>query len=188
MDHNGPGSENAKKPCDDEILNGAQCEHYSWTQTISDLEIRVNIPNHSSNDAFSSISNSNKRSDSHDPNESVKLHITSKDISLEWNSIIILRGRFERQVDKQSACWTIERQAHSTNGTSINWLVLYLDKLDHLWWSEFLREEKQSLVGSKFRVMSMADLNQESRMTVYKLIYPLHKLHRSVQGQSQSDS
>lgn len=142
-----------------DILNGAQCEKYSWNQNYADLEICIKIPNDKSPCNLSISS------------DELRLDITTKSILLLYESEIFLKGQFSKEINKQSLIWSIERD----NNNSVFTLTIYLDKLHNLWWAELLVGERQLQLGAKSRITYIEELNDDPRMILDRLIIDAEK-------------
>lgn len=145
-------------PAKSDIFNGACCKAYSWSQSHSDLEIRIKTARPVKY-------------------EDVSVVVSKRDICVEVSHDIqsegprgvidvnvetLVEGCFEHPVDTDSAYWLIE-----TNPPCI---VLYVDKAEDMWWKQLLVDEDVTETGPKSYTVPMDHLDNGSRMMIEKLI------------------
>jgi len=132
------------------VGNGADMEKYSWTQTLSDVNVSVNVPKGiKSKDVVFSISKTR-----------LKVGIRGQDP--------ILDGELQEPIKTDEATWTLE---DGDNGGRI--LGVYFEKVNQMtWWPCVLKGEPE--INTK-KVQpensKLSDLDGETRQTVEKMMY-----------------
>lgn len=136
-----------------EIYNGARCKTYSWSQSHSDLEVRIELEDQISY-------------------ENLKVGVTSDHIRVDWMKSLntvnveektIVEGDFEDSVDQESVYWVLNTERRPC-------LIIYMDKTIGKWWDKLLKNEEASEKGPVDRIIDMDDLEDGSRMAIDKLI------------------
>lgn len=127
------------------IFNGARCSNYSWTQTHSDLEIHIPV---------GSLENL----------DMIDIALTLDKIKISTRDSVLLDGRLERDVIKSSITWQQEVTFDQ------KFLIVYMDKMQNLWWKTLLIGEKQLQIGPVERISSMYGMDESSRSRIDKLI------------------
>lgn len=130
-----------------EIFNGARCKAYSWSQGHGDLEIRVKLA----------------KAVKH---EQVSVSLSKNEICVSlvygYKKETIVEGRFEHQIDVESAYWVIEKEGPH--------LAIFIDKAEEMWWKRLLENEEVSEQGPKCFSVPMDQLDEGSRMVIDKLV------------------
>lgn len=136
------------------IYNGARCKFYCWSQSHSDLEIRIKLAKAIRYDNVDVTITSNY----------IKVMIVVGDIKKEheFKTITIMEGNFEYEVSTESSYWLLDNE-------DLN-IVIYIDKLERMWWKQLLLNEEVTEKGLKNYTILMDHLDDGSRMAVDKLI------------------
>lgn len=142
-----------------EISNGARCKTYRWSQSHSDLEMRIELEQPVTHEDIEVevISNHLKiRQIKH-------LDNIDKFLAHETETHTIVEGDLEDSVDTESVYWVLDVERKPC-------LIVYMDKIIHKWWKELLKNEIATQRGKTHYVIDVEDLNESSRMTIDKLI------------------
>lgn len=140
-----------------DIYNGARCKSYCWSQSHSDLEIRINLAKMVSyedidvtikSDSIRVELDSDYDSNYSDPDES--------------SPRILMEGKFEHPVDTESASWLLDRDGPC--------IVIYIDKAEDLWWQKLLLNEQVTKAGPRNYTVLMNHLDDGSRMAIDRLV------------------
>lgn len=143
----------------DDISNGARCKSYSWSQSHSDLEIRIRLTNKVKYEEINVVVNRQEISvELVDDNE----HSPADDIDQVSPDKVLIEGKFEHPVDTDSVYWLIDNEEAS--------IVIYIDKAEDMWWKQLLLNEEVFEAGPKNYVVAMDHLDDGSRMMIDKLI------------------
>lgn len=142
------------------IFNGAACSSYCWSQSHSDLEIRVKLK---TNIRYEDV-------EVELIGEKIKVFIRDRwtngdglyDRLDNCNFITLLDGRLERAVDKDTLCWLIDSDDRA--------IVIYVDKLENLWWSKLLDDEEPNEIGPKNYSVMIDHIDLGSRMVIDRLV------------------
>lgn len=141
------------------IFNGADCRSYCWSQSHSDLEVRVKLIKSLDYDDLTV----NIQSDSicieleKSRVEQVQLDCCESQIDT------LLEGKFEHPVDVDSAYWVLDREEPA--------VVIYIDKVEKLWWKSLLYGEQVIELGSQNYSVPLSDLTDEYRVVIDKLVH-----------------
>lgn len=139
------------------IFNGARCKAYSWSQSHGDLEIRIKV-------------------DKSINYENIQVDVSKTDICVEvlresvagYDSVqpseIMIEGKFEHPVDTESVYWLIEDEKLQ------NYIVIYVDKAEEMWWKRLLIGEETIERGSRYYTVAMDQLDDSSRMAIDRLV------------------
>lgn len=140
-----------------DIYNGARCKSYCWSQSLSDIEVRVNLSKMVSyEDVSVSITQSSIKVE-------LDIDYDSADSDLDGPSTkTLMKGKFEHPVDTESASWLLDKDGPC--------IVIYIDKAENLWWQKLLIDEHPTKAGPRNYTMLMDHLDDGSRMAVEKLI------------------
>lgn len=141
------------------IYNGAECGSYTWCQTLTDLEINVQLSNEINPDQLN-------------------VSINRFGLSVTHIDCLIVSGAFERSIREDSFYWSLE--SHEDRKS----LVIYLNKSEAAWWSQLLVDEIHLKEGKQSRVASIDDLDDETKMKIDKLLVDSRKRMRSKKRES----
>lgn len=94
--------------------NGATFESYCWSQTISDLDIVIKIPENVSK-------------------KDIKVKILPNKISVKLKDKFILEGELYKKCRASEAMWSLDKCK----------LNIHLDKCQEMWWSCLVRSEPE---------------------------------------------
>lgn len=142
-----------------DIHNGARCKSYCWSQSHSDIEIRVNLAKMVSHEDVNVEITA----------DSIKVELETDDYdSTDSNSMggsfvrTLMVGKFEHPVDTESDSWLIDKDGPC--------IVIYIDKAENLWWRKLLVDEQVTKEGPRNYVVLMEHLDDGSRMAIDKLV------------------
>ena len=132
--------------------NGANLKQYSWTQTLKDVNICLNVPN---------------QTKSKDIN--FKINKNSLNIELRNCSIPIINGEFPEEIKTSEATWTLENDPNNKHRL----LNVYFEKKNQMnWWSSVIKGHDE--IDTKDIVpenSKLSELDDETRKTVEKMMY-----------------
>lgn len=74
----------------------------------------------------------------------------------------LIKGKFEHQIDVDSAYWVLDKEGPH--------LVIFMDKIEDMWWKKLLEDETASEQGPKNFTVPMDQLDEGSRMVIDKLV------------------
>lgn len=134
------------------LYNGARCKSYCWSQGHSDLEVRVLLDRAcSNNDIRVSLTY-----------RYLKIELIYSEFTPCKTVKVLLEGTLERSVVKDSLFWHIDDQPKV--------LVLFMDKLESLWWNSLIVGEQAIERGITQRSIPSDSLDEGARMVINKLI------------------
>lgn len=140
-----------------DIFNGAQCKAYSWSQSHTDLEIRIKLTRPIRNEDLRVTVSKKKLCI-----ELIQDQTNTPGIDLSQPVETLVIGEFEHPVDTESACWFVD---------SVDLcLTIYIDKKEEMWWKQLLLNEEVTAAGPKSYSVPMDQLDECSRMVIDKLI------------------
>merc|ERR1712226_5827 len=128
--------------------NGANLEHYSWTQTLQEVEVRVPFPE---------IKGKLKGRDIDAKVTKNKLRVGLK------NAPPVIEGELSETVKEEESMWTLDN----------NVVIVSLEKSNQMnWWTSVCKGDKQ--INSKKvspENSKLADLDEDTRPMVEKMMY-----------------
>uniref|UniRef100_A0A0K8TRF0 Nuclear migration protein nudC n=1 Tax=Tabanus bromius TaxID=304241 RepID=A0A0K8TRF0_TABBR len=127
-----------------EYYNGSACDKYCWSQTSSEVEVHVLLPEN--------IKTSKDLKVTIDPQ---KILVRNSDNNKE----IILEGKMREKIRNTDAVWTISK----------NKLQITLDKVKELWWDKFLEAENSIDVNKIDCTKPVEEFSEESQAAIEKL-------------------
>ncbi|KAK2161206.1 hypothetical protein LSH36_120g15055 [Paralvinella palmiformis] len=133
--------------------NGAIRDSYSWSQSITDLDIKIFVPQHIRKGKEVQV-------DVH------RKHITARCRmpSGEWNTLI--DDDLPWDVDKEQSIWSLEP------GKAI---LVNLEKVQERWWECVLTSEPKINVRKIDASRPMSDLDDEAQAKIEELMYNEHQ-------------
>lgn len=137
-----------------EIFNGARCKTYRWSQSHSDLEVRIELEG--------PVRYENLKVDV--TSDNLKVNLVSSIDTIEGKEKTIVEGQFEDQIDPESVYWVLDTEGKPC-------LIMYMDKVRGKWWNKLLKNEEATEKGPINYVIDMEDLGEGSRMAIEKLVY-----------------
>ncbi|CAF4319926.1 unnamed protein product [Rotaria socialis] len=135
-----------------ETYNGAERELYCWTQTISDIDVRVKIPKQIKK------------------GKEIKVNLTKQHIKvdlIESNEIkTIIDSDLPWPIRAEESTWSLVpgEYIHVINKIS-------MEKTLERWWENFLIDEKKISLKHIKPEKSMEDLGQEEQMKIHQMMY-----------------
>lgn len=134
--------------------NGAVRDNYVWTQTLTDLDVIVKIPEH-----IKSSKNTIKVNISSDE---IKIDVKPLNSSTdsEWNNIF--NGKLSFKIRKDESIWSIE------SGKHIN---IHLEKVTERWWEALIVDEPKIDLSKIDCSKHFDDMIPEEQMNVQKLMW-----------------
>lgn len=147
-----------------EIHNGALCKSYCWSQSHSDLEIRIKLTEVVKYEEVGmAISKNNIKVDIlREQLVSRKGGDSNISVSRELYAENMMDGQFEHPVNIASAFWLLDND--------VPCIVIYLDKAENMWWKQLLLNEEVTESGPRNYSVAMDNLDDGSRMVIDKLI------------------
>lgn len=143
-----------------DIFNGARCETYRWSQSHSDLEIRVELERPITHEDIEvEVTSSHLRI-----SRINHLDTIDKFLAGETETQILVEGDLEDHVDVESAYWVLDMEQRPC-------LIVYIDKVVGKWWNGLLKNEISTQKGPTQHIIDIEDLPEDSRMTIDKLVY-----------------
>lgn len=153
------------------IYNGASCKSYCWSQSHSDLEISVKLVR------VVKYENVNVMITSNQIRVELIDRLADHSDQNEFCTKCLIDGQFERSVRAESAYWLLDNDEPS--------IVIYIDKMENMWWKQLLINEEATLAGPRNYSIQMDNLDDGSRMVVDKLIVEQKK---KIHSNSNEDS
>lgn len=126
------------------MYNGARCDSYRWSQSRSDLEVRVSLERPARY-------------------EDISVEITARGISIELGGHHrLIQGEFVHPIKPDSVYWLIDNEERC--------IVVFLDKVTPLWWDHLLKYEKPTQLGPRDYRESIEHLDDGARMAIDRLV------------------
>ncbi|RWS12324.1 nudC domain-containing protein 3-like protein [Dinothrombium tinctorium] len=128
--------------------NGASCQNYSWSQTLTEIDVMVKIPE--------TVTSSNH----------VRVFIRPTDltvvVNVGGNWVYKVNGRLCYPIRTANSVWTLHPGSH---------IHISLEKERDRWWNVLISGEEQIDVGKVDRSVRLEDLTEEAQAIVKKLAY-----------------
>ncbi|CAF2427712.1 unnamed protein product [Rotaria sp. Silwood2] len=131
-----------------ETYNGADRDLYYWTQTISDIDVRVKIPKHIKK------------------GKEIKVNLTKQHIKID----LIESNELKTLIDSDLP-WTIRAEDSTWSLVPGEYIHISMEKSMERWWENFLINEKKINLKHIQPEKSMEDLNQEEQMKIHQMMY-----------------
>ena len=148
---------NSKTTIADESWNGAVTDNYTWSQTLTDLDLRVIVP---------------KGTTAKD----LKIDITTSHLKVVLLNTrdpkypgprIIIEGEFTRKVIPSQSMWSIEK---ATSVVHIN-----LEKPQEVMWKSVLKGEVEIDLTKVDTTRNMEDFDPETQAAIQRVTYDHHQ-------------
>jgi len=132
-----------------ESYNGAVRDHYVWSQSIGDVDIRVKVPPHIRRGADVKVDIGKK-----------KLRVAFKDAS--GTMFTAIDGELTWDIHPDEAIWTLVPGEH---------IHVNLEKVQERWWDAVLVNEQKINVRKIDASRPMTDLDEEAQAKIDELMY-----------------
>ncbi|KAL4240886.1 protein localization to pericentriolar material [Mactra antiquata] len=132
-----------------ESYNGAVRDNYSWSQSITDLDVRVKVPDYIRKGRDAKVDIGKKH-----------LKVSYKDDTGQWKMII--DGDLTWEVQKDECMWTLNP------GDNIH---INFEKKDERWWEAVLVDEPKINVRKIDASRPMTDLDDEAQAKIEEMMY-----------------
>jgi len=144
------------------IHNGAMCRSYRWSQSHCDIEIRVNLTETVKYENINlSISTEFIRLELLCPKQTIgKGNLNIPDGNVQTKTL--MQGVFEHRIKTDSVYWLLDNEEPC--------IVIYVDKVEPMWWKNLLVDEEVTESGPKHYVVPVDHLDDGSRMIIDKLV------------------
>ncbi|KAL5018936.1 hypothetical protein ScPMuIL_004658 [Solemya velum] len=131
-----------------ESYNGAIRDNYSWSQSITDLDIRVNVPKHIKK------------------GRDVKVDIGRKTLSVSYKS-----AEGWEQVVSGDLCWEIHKEDCIWSLVPGEHVHINFEKVEERWWEAFFVSEPKINVRKIDASRPMTDLDDEAQTKIEEMMY-----------------
>lgn len=143
------GPPSTKYQSDPESYNGADREGYSWSQSITDCDLRVTVPKHLVK------------------GKQIKVDIKKKHLKVSYKSdnseeIIVIDDELMWEIQKDDCMWSLIPGEH---------VHLYLEKVQERWWDAVFVNEPKINVREIDCSRPMSDLKEDEQMKIQELMY-----------------
>ncbi|XP_062615931.1 nudC domain-containing protein 3-like [Saccostrea cucullata] len=132
-----------------ESYNGAVRDNYSWSQSITDIDLRVNIPNYIV-----------KGKDVKVEIEKKHVKVSHKTDSGTW--VEVVNGDLPWEINKEESMWTLVPKEH---------VHINLEKKEERWWESALTSEEKISVRKIDASRPMTDLDDEAQAKIAEMMY-----------------
>ncbi|CAE1278682.1 unnamed protein product [Acanthosepion pharaonis] len=134
---------------DSESYNGAEREGYSWSQSITDCDLRVQVPKNLVK------------------GKQIKVDIKKKHLKVSYRAdngeeIIFIDDDLMWEVQKDDCMWSLIPGEH---------IHLYLEKVQERWWDAVFINEPKINVREIDCSRPMSDLKEDEQMKIQELMY-----------------
>ncbi|KAK2192271.1 hypothetical protein NP493_35g02031 [Ridgeia piscesae] len=132
-----------------ESYNGAVRENYRWSQSISDVDIRIEVPKHIAKGRDVRVDIQRKH-----------LTMTYRDVSGEW--VTAVDGDLIWDINKEECVWTLVPREH---------VHVNLEKVQERWWEAVLASEPTINVRNIDPSRPMSDLDDEAQAKIQEMMF-----------------
>ncbi|XP_048758289.2 nudC domain-containing protein 3-like [Ostrea edulis] len=132
-----------------ESYNGAVRDNYSWSQSITDVDIRIQIPNYIVKGRDVKVDIEKKR-----------VKVSHKTDSGSWTEIV--NGDLPWEINKEESMWTLVPKEH---------VHINLEKREERWWEAVLTTEEKISVRKIDASRPMTDLDDEAQAKIEEMMY-----------------
>jgi hypothetical protein len=151
------------------IGNGGIGKGYTWTQTLRELTITIDIP-------------ANIRS------KDIQCHISAKQLSVFILQEMIIFGELEDVINVPESMWTLTRDTSSNttnlpatptatstighnNHSNNSHIIITLEKIRETWWKSVLLGEEEIDTNQVDSVKNISDYDLETQQTINKILF-----------------
>lgn len=136
-----------------ESYNGAMREKYSWTQTIKDVDIKINIDP--------------KIKTSKDVKIKIEKELLQVTVKTEYGSMVdIINDKLAWKVRPDECTWSLFPGDH---------ISIYLEKVDERWWENLISSEEKIDLSNMNPEKPMEDLDQECQAKIKQMMFDEHQ-------------
>ena len=134
---------------DPQVYNGAERDNYNWSQSITDLDVRVKIP--------TDVKKGNQ----------VKVEVLTTHLKVSYLDV---NGKWQIPVD-EALCWPVNKEESLWTLVPGEHIHINMEKRQERWWEAVLENEPKINVRNIDASRPVTDLDEEAQAKVSEMVY-----------------